>query len=107
MLNIYLFQSLFLFLIFGFYLLCKLKSALGVNSFFDSIHESGSNKVILRSITRGCTQKMSLTIPNLNCVVLKLHRFKERWNRWKFGTDERDSERTTFEEQTTERWPYL
>ena len=25
----------------------------------------------------------------------------------KFGTDERDSERTTFEEQTTDRWPYL
>ena len=53
----------------------------GVNSFFDSVHESGSSKVSLRSITRGCTQKLFLTIPNLNCVVLKLHQFRERWNR--------------------------
>ena len=77
MLNIYLFQLLFWFLNFGFYLFCKLKSALVVNGFFDTILRSK----LLRLITRGCTQKMSLTIPNLNCVVLKLRRFKERWNR--------------------------
>ena len=89
MLNIYLFQSLFWFLNFGFYLFCKLKNALVVNGFFDSIlsskltsqNKSRSNKLILWSITWGCTQKMSPTIPNLNCMVLKLHRFKERWNR--------------------------